>query len=53
MLNSVFIPYQAYVDDTEFSAVNNGNNLVKFFNSEGFGTLFLTAYGVSAGTIYP
>ena len=46
MLNSIFIPYQAYVDDTEFSNVNNSNNLIRFFNSEGFGTLFLTSYGV-------
>jgi hypothetical protein len=45
MLNSVFIPYQAYVNDTKFSFVNKRNNLIRFLNYDDFKTLFLTSYG--------
>ena len=45
MLNNVFIPYQAYVDERKYNFVNNGNNLVRLFNSNGFTTHFLTSYG--------
>lgn len=45
MLNSVFIPYQAYVNETKYVFVNHGNNLVRWFNTNGFSTFFLTSYG--------
>jgi hypothetical protein len=45
MLNSIFIPYQAYVNDSKFTFVNQRNNLIRFFGNDGFKTLFLTSYG--------
>ncbi|MEN8264807.1 MAG: sulfatase-like hydrolase/transferase [Nitrospirota bacterium] len=45
MLNSVFVPYQAYVDERKYRFVNERNNLVRIFNSNGFSTHFLTSYG--------
>ncbi len=45
MLNSIFVPYQAYVNEEKFVFVNKRNNLVRFFNANGFSTHFLTSYG--------
>ncbi len=45
MLNSVFIPYQAYTNENQYLFVNERPNLVSFFNSNNFKTLFLTSYG--------
>lgn len=45
MLNSIFIPYQAYVNEQKYLFVNNHNNLTRFFNTNGFSTHFLTSYG--------
>lgn len=53
MLNSLFIPYQAYVNDKKFSFVNNRNSLVRFFNKNGYSTLFLTSYGIQQERFLP
>jgi len=45
ILHSVFIPYQAYVNEQQYLFVNKKPNLVRFFNTNGFKTLFLTSYG--------
>jgi len=45
MLNSIFIPYQAYVDESKYRFVNKRNNLIRFFNANGFSTHFITSYG--------
>ena len=45
MLNSIFVPYQAYMDESKYDFVNNLNNLVRIFNKNGFSTHFLTSYG--------
>jgi len=45
MLNNIFIPYQAYVDERKYNFINEQNNLVRFFNANGFSTHFLTSYG--------
>ncbi|GEM_PF-1455494 len=45
MLNSIFIPYQAYVKENRYSFVNKRNNLTRFFNVNGFNTFFVTSYG--------
>jgi hypothetical protein len=45
ILHSVFIPYQAYVNEQQYFFVNKKPNLVRFFNANGFKTLFLTSYG--------
>ena len=46
ILNSVFIPYQAYaINERRYLFVNDRNNLTRFFNANGFSTHFLTSYG--------
>lgn len=45
MLNALMIPYQAYVDPEKFDFVNQRSNLVRYFNAQGFKTIFLTSYG--------
>ncbi len=45
MLNNIFVPYQAYVDERWYAFVNRQNNLVRLFNANGFNTNFLTSYG--------
>jgi len=41
MLNSITIPYRAYTDASRYEAINGQNNLVKFFNKNGYYTAFL------------
>ena len=53
MLNSVFVPYQAYVDDTKFSFINYRNNVLRLFNNEEYKTLFLTSYGEQQSRFLP
>lgn len=45
MLNSVMIPYQAYVSEDRYHFVNNRSNLVREPKANGFHTFFLTSYG--------
>lgn len=45
IINSIFVPYRAYADESRFLFVNNMNNLVRIFNVNGFFTLFITSYG--------
>ncbi len=45
ILNSIFVPYQAYADEEKYSFVNKRTNLVRFFNRNGYSTFFLTSYG--------
>jgi len=45
MLNSIFVPFQAYVNEDRYSFVNKLNNLTRFFNVNGFNTFFVTSYG--------
>lgn len=45
MLNSIFVPHQAYVDEKKYSFINESANLVRFFNRNGFSTFFVTSYG--------
>ncbi|MDD4603774.1 MAG: sulfatase-like hydrolase/transferase [Bacteroidales bacterium] len=45
MLNSTFVPYQAYVNEDKYRFVNKRKNLVRFFNKNDFQTMFLTSYG--------
>lgn len=45
MLNSIFVPFQAYVHESRYAFVNKLNNLTRFFNVNGFNTLFITSYG--------
>lgn len=45
MLNSIFVPYQAYVNEKGYAFVNRRNNLTRFFHANGFTTFFLTSYG--------
>ncbi|KHD07913.1 hypothetical protein PN36_17335 [Candidatus Thiomargarita nelsonii] len=41
MLNSVFIPYQAYTNTDKYSFINTQTNLVTIFNKNDFFTSFL------------
>jgi len=45
MLNSVFVPYQAYPNEHSYAFVNQKNNLVEFFNTHQFYTAFVSSYG--------
>lgn len=45
MLNSVFIPFQAYVNEDRYAFINNRENLVRFLNANGFSTHFVTSFG--------
>lgn len=45
MLNSVMIPYQAYVNEEKYIFLNRRPNLINFFNRNGFKACFLTSYG--------
>lgn len=45
VLNSIFIPYQAYVKENRYLFVNKYNNLTRFFDANGFNTFFVTSYG--------
>lgn len=44
MLNSTFVPFQAYVDEEKYRFVNQHKNLAQFFNYNDYQTLFLTSY---------
>jgi len=45
MLNSVLVPYRAYVDDSPFRFVNARGNLVRSLKESGFTTCFASSYG--------
>ncbi len=41
MLNSIYVPYQSYTNTDKYTFLNEQNNLVKFFNTNGYFTSFL------------
>ncbi len=45
ILNSVFIPFQAYVNEEKYRFLDHGENLVRFFSGNGFKTHFVTSFG--------
>ena len=45
MLNNIFIPYQAYVNEKKYHFINKKNNIIRCLNANGFNTHFLTSYG--------
>jgi hypothetical protein len=53
LLNSVFIPYRAYGDDSLFSFVNRRDNLVRDLRREGFTPWFVSSYGAWQARFVP
>ena len=45
MLQNLFVPYQAYVNEEKYASVRDFLSLVHLFNANGFTTHFLTSYG--------
>lgn len=43
MLNSTFVPYQAYTNQERVEFLSTRNNLVRFFNTNGFDSFFITS----------
>jgi len=44
MLYSVLFPYKAYSNDVDYKSLESNNNLVRFFNKNGFSTYFIATY---------
>jgi hypothetical protein len=53
LLNSVFIPYRAYGNDSTFSFVNFRDNLLRDMRREGFTPWFVSSYGAWQGRFVP
>ena len=45
MLDGIFIPYQAYVNEDVYAFASKENSLVDIMNKNGFYTYFFTSYG--------
>lgn len=47
MLDSFLVPYKAYSNEVNYTIMERNNNLVRFFNENGYGTSFISTYDIN------